>query len=201
MRSLIVTVALLAVPAPAIADGMYGRLSMGGGHVTDELAEVFGTNTIHMRLAIGYRWDRVAIEAWLGPESAIGPYDYDGNANGDYEPNDHTLGLYGLDVKFIQPLNKNVSAYARVSASHAYYGDLDLGGRGLGGAAGIQLAGKVPALGYLWWPLFFLGKGPKVHSAIYFDVSHDFYRLHGPGPTLDAKVDRWSLGFAVGQDF
>jgi hypothetical protein len=36
---------------------------------------------------------------------------------------------------------------------------------------------------------------------VWFEASESFYRLHGPGPTIDARITGWSLGFSVGQDF
>jgi hypothetical protein len=197
--------ALVSTTTSAAADGFYGLMGMGGGHVSDELADIIGPNTVRLKLAVGYRWDKIAIEAWIGPEFGVGYADGDRYGQDPYDPydsyDDGVLGTYGLDVKMLQPLSKHWSVYARGSASHMTYEDRELGGRGLGAGAGIQLAGKVPAIGFLWWPLFFLNKGPKVHSAVYFDMSHDFYRLHGPGPSIDGKIDRWMIGFAVGQDF
>jgi hypothetical protein len=42
-------------------------------------------------------------------------------------------------------------------------GELDgYGGFGLGVGGGVQLRGSVRALGFLWGPLFFVERGPKV---------------------------------------
>jgi hypothetical protein len=43
--------------------------------------------------------------------------------------------------------------------------------------------------------------GPRATVAAFLDQGYDFYRLHGPGRTIDAEVTRWTLGFAIGSDF
>ena len=48
-----------------------------------------------------------------------------------------------------------------------YYAHSRYGGRGLGVGAGIQLKGKVPAIGFLFFPLFFADWGPKVTAALF----------------------------------
>ena len=74
------------------------------------------------------------------------------------------------------------------------------GGRGLGAGAGIQLKGKVPALGFLFFPLFFPADvGPKVTAALYLDTGYSFYRLRDSGgATIDVQINSMTGGFSVG---
>ena len=72
------------------------------------------------------------------------------------------------------------------------------------GGAGVQLRGKVRALGFLYWPLFFVPAGPKVDAAIFIDHGVEFDRLHavtGPERSIDARFTRLTIGFHVGGDF
>lgn len=68
--------------------------------------------------------------------------------------------------------------------------------------AGNSAKGKVRALGFMFWPLFFSGIGPKVTAAVYVDNGYEFYRLHRSGDrSIDAQLTNLTLGFAVGSDF
>src|SRR5207244_10566540 len=107
-------------------------------------------------------------------------------------------------LKYLAPLSAHFDAYLRgtISAGVADGALEGYEGRGLGFGAGVQLKGKVRALGFLWWPLFFTGIGPKVTAALYLDDGYEFYRLHGPAPVaVDAALTHMTLGFAVGSDF
>ena len=76
-------------------------------------------------------------------------------------------------------------------------------GNGLGLRAGAQVKGKVPVIGFLAWPLFFTGWGPKVTAALFLDNSIDVYRLHDRygSRAVDAQLSSLTFGFAVGTDF
>jgi hypothetical protein len=97
-----------------------------------------------------------------------------------------------------------VRDYAWGDESTVLGGSGERAGRGLGGGVGLQLRGKVRALGFAYWPLFFVPVGPKVNAAIFIDHGVDFYRLHDPVAkvdALDAKLTRLTFGFNVGSDF
>ena len=199
--------ALTAAPRPAAADGSYFTMGFGPGDVGDELRDYTGT-TFRIRAGAGHRVGNVAVEAFLG-----------GDIFDDYSLSE--AGTVGVDVKYILPLSDHFQGYVRGSASRmsttigsgyddcyscgpTYYEGHSYAGRGLGAGAGLQLRGKVRAIGFLYWPLFFVPAGPKVNAALYVDHGYDFYRLHpddGRGGTIDAKLYRWTFGFNVGQDF
>lgn len=224
MRLLVSLVLACALATPAVADGVYVTESFGGGDVKDELGERIDS-VGRLRVSVGYRRKAWALELWGGlvfgnghggdhdhPEPApcggcvARSVDGGGGGGGYHHGGGSILGAYGLDLKYLQPLGRRVDGYLRAGASGiggSVAGDA-YAGRGLGVGAGVQLKGKVRALGFLWWPLFFTGVGPKVTAALWADAGYDFYRLHRQdqrGPSLDAQVTTLSFGLAVGSDF
>ncbi len=194
-------VTLLALATSARADGIYFTESAGAGHVKDELAASMPDAFVRIRIALGLRHGNWALEGYLAghideraaPASDIGPT---------------TLVAYGADLKYLQPLSEHFAVYLRGSLGRGILqgGPGDYSGRSAGFGAGIQLKGKVRALGFLWWPLFFTGIGPKATAGIFLDDGYDFYRLHEHGDldhgrAIDAKLTYMTLGFSVGSDF
>jgi hypothetical protein len=199
--------ALAATASPARADGHYFSFGAGPTETSDELAGATDGGG-RIRLAIGHRFGNVAVEGFLAPEflDASDSQSLDG------------VG-YGFDVRYIVPLTSGVQGYVRGSASrltlHDHgtvydgagsptFGADERSGRGLGAGVGLQLRGRVRALGFLSWPFFFLPLGPKTNAALYIDHGVDFYRLHdasGRTDAVDAKLTRWTFGFNVGKDF
>lgn len=203
---LVAAAALTATPRLAAADGSYFSFGIGPGEVHDELGEVTD-DTFRMRIAVGHRFGNLAIEGFVAPEIPDAT-----------SPMQDATGV-GVDLKYLVKLSPALQGYIRGSASRlstqlggdAYndcfdcYGfGREYSGRGLGAGAGLQLRGKVRAIGFLYWPLFFVPAGPKVNASLYVDHGMDFYRLHPAddvGGTIDAKIHRWTFGFTVGQDF
>ena len=198
----LVALTLGAAAAPARADGHYFSFGAGPTTTADELGPVTGDGG-RIRMAIGHRFGSWAVEGFLAPEF------FDGS--------EALTGLgYGVDARYILPLTSGVQGYVcgslsklTLSADRFYNeqgiaGADERSGRGLGAGVGLQLRGKVRALGFLYWPFFFLPLGPKVEAALYVDHGVDFYRLHdtsGRTDALDAKLTRWTFGFNVGKDF
>lgn len=198
----LVALTLGAAAAPARADGHYFSFGAGPTTTADELGPVTGAGG-RVRMAIGHRFGSWAVEGFLAPEF--------------FGDNDSISGLgYGVDARYILPLTSGVQGYVRGSISKLtltadrFFNEGSVGGadersgRGLGAGVGLQLRGKVRALGFLYWPFFFLPLGPKVEAALYVDHGVDFYRLHdtsGRTGALDAKLTRWTFGFNVGKDF
>jgi len=187
----------LAAARTAAADGIYFTERIGGAKVTNDLA-AYTEGGPQFAVALGMRADRWALEGFMG--ALID------DSFGDPERRQHVHGLaiYGLDLKYINPIADHFELYlrGRMSAAMAQQGLQGWEGRGLGAGAGIQLKGKVRALGFLWAPLFFTGIGPKVTGALYLDTGYDFYRLHGPRPTaIDAEITSVTVGWVIGSDF
>jgi hypothetical protein len=207
----VAALALLAAPRHAAADGSYFTMGFGPGDVGSELRD-YSATSFRIRAGAGHRIGNVAVEGFIG-----------GDIFDDFSI--HDASTVGLDLKYILPLSSHFQAYVRGSASRmstsvgdrgyddcstcaspdwGYYDGRAYAGRGLGAGAGLQLRGKVRAIGFLYWPLFFVPAGPKVNAAFYVDHGYDFYRLHpedGRGGSIDAKLYRWTFGFNVGQDF
>jgi Outer membrane protein beta-barrel domain len=194
---------LFARSAPAHADGTYFTAGLGPGQVGDELGE-YVHDTFAGRFALGHRVGHLAVEGYVGPESS------------DDAGNPYSLEAVrlGVDARYVLPVVDGVQIYVRgglskMSATLSSYGNgtyasTDYEGRGLGGGAGVQLRGKVRALGFAYWPLFFIPVGPKVNAALFLDHGVDFNRLHavtGPDRSIDAKFTRLTIGFNVGADF
>lgn len=208
MRRVLLLLAWLFA-APASADGIYFTESFGGSDVKDQLA-TYIPSAVHFRIAVGMRSGAWAVETHLGAHIAA----EEGTDTTDDRPSwdrYNALTAYGVDLKYIQPLfGEHVEAYLRGGLRYAMMDGgpsiQDYAGRGVGGGAGVQLKGKVRALGFLAWPFFFLKIGPKVTGALWLDADYSFYRLHPGGrqdatPSVDAKITTISGGFAIGSDF
>jgi len=202
-------VAVAAFGATAHADGMYITESFGVATGRGQLAEPLG-NVIHARLAFGARMRFLAVEPWMLSELQD---EREGGLRGflpggDPVPERADLDAYGVDARVIAPLYRNrtsrLEAYVRggpfIASGH---GVLDgYTGRGAGVATGLQITGRVRALGFLWAPLLFVKKGPMATGAIYLDQGYDFYDLQMPGaPPIQARVGHISFGFSIGQAF
>ena len=137
-----------------------------------------------------------AIEVWIAPEL--------------FDPG-QTMISAGIDAKYLWPVADHVELYLRGSASHLWIDGAELGanelvgygGRGLGVGTGIQIAGDVPLIGLLAWPLFFVHRGPKIRAALWLEQGYDFYRLRRDPHerVIDAQITRWTVGVAFGQAF
>ena len=196
--------AVLLAPGLARADGSYFSFGVGSTSVEDELAARTGDGA-RIRLALGHRLGNLAFEGFVAPEIFDDTYT-DG------------VGV-GIDARYLLPISRGLQVYVRGSMSRLSvtlddarpYADTgwgasrDYAGRGLGGGVGVQLRGRVRALGFLYWPFFFLPLGPKTNAALFIDHGYDFYRLHPQdergGGALDARVTRLTVGFNVGADF
>jgi hypothetical protein len=161
---------------------------------------------LRVHVGLGWRWKNWAAQGFIAIDGGEGEYN-----DGTYR---ETPGLfsYGIDLKYLHPVSQHIEVYLRGSAMRGVLsGDaehLDYSGRGLGVGAGVQLKGKVPALGLLFWPLFFIPKvpGPKITGALFVDDGFEFYRLHPGGkldatPSMDATLSHITFGFALGKDF
>ena len=204
----VVVLAALALATPARADGFYFTEQFGGSDDKSELGD-YMPSALNFRIAGGMRAGAWAVEAHFGAHIGI----EDGRIKGDVPEwqRHNSLTVAGVDLKYIQPIANHLEAYLRGGLSYGYM-DSDgtsiagYAGRGMTGGAGIQLKGKVRALGFLAWPFFFLKIGPKVTGALWIDASYSFYRLHPEGrldvtPAIDAKITTLSGGFAIGSDF
>lgn len=208
MRRALILTTLLAAASARADDGVYVKESFGVGKARGQLEPIVG-NAMHSRLGVGWRWRWLAIEPWLGSDLQL---DREGAFRGFVggEPADGRADLtqFGADLKLIAPLHRSgpviVEGYLRGGASYASTNGAlsDYSGHALGAGAGVQLKGRVRALGFLWAPLFWVKRGPMVTGALYFDQGYEFVDLHRAGSMpVSARVGNVSVGFAIGSAF
>ena len=198
-------VSIAASLSEARADGWYFTEGAGQSELDGEMSNYFEGGALAARLSIGRRTGNWSFEAFLMGTELEGRRVFSGNS--------YTAMTVGLDAKYHVPLGfPGGSVYLRGGLDkmslNSTFGDFDqpratsYAGRGIDYGVGIQVKGKIPAVGFLFWPLFFTDIGPKITGALWFDTSKQFVRLHHPqGPSLDGDFATWTIGFAVGSDF
>ena len=218
MRAALLVAVVLGTVSTAAAEGIYVTESIGGSNVKNELGQHI-SGAMRIRFSVGYRLSRSwAVEGFLAgdlrtssggvePAYAARCVDCDAGNTGGYDPiYAPSLTTAGVDVKYLRPLGDRFEVYLRGSLGKGWLDGSDYSGRGLGVGAGAQIKGKVRALGFLFWPLFFVPYGPKVTAALFVDTGADFYRLHRGGAldnpdAIDGTLSRITIGWAVGADF
>jgi len=70
------------------------------------------------------------------------------------------LITYGLEYKRITRLNQHLEVYAGGGFGRGFIPET-AAGFGMTLRVGAQLEGKIPAAGFLFWPLFFTNWGPR----------------------------------------
>lgn len=202
---------VLALTAASLAradDGYYFTETVGVGIARGDLEPLLG-RSIQTRLAVGARVKWLALEPWMRSDLQLDRVGaFRGIVGGEPAEGRADLAAYGLDLKLVGPIyrganGEKLEAYVRGGASLASgTGMLERhDGMAYGAAAGIQLTGRVRALGFLWAPLFFVKRGPKVTGSLFLDQGYDFYRLRDGTSTINARVGHVSVGFAVGSGF
>ena len=188
----------------ARADGYYYEQSFGISTARSDARAILATS-LHLRLGIGFKVDEFTVEPWLAGDLA---FDRDGAMlelfGGTPAMGRADLQGIGIDAKYTCPVSDSFAIYVRGGPRIAT-GDGVLApyaGRGIGTGVGVQLTGKVRALGFLWAPLFLLPRGPKVTGALFLDEGVDAYWLSAPSaPAISAPILSTNLGFAIGTDF
>jgi hypothetical protein len=190
--------------ASARADGVYFSQAIGIG---DSSQPTIG-RAIHARASIGARVRWLAVEPWVTSDTQFSREGaWRGLIGGDPADGYSDLAQYGVDVKAIVPLHRTqsslVEGYLRGGGSIASAtGALDgYRGYGLGGAAGFQVRGRVRALGFLWGPLFFVNRGPRVTGALFVEHGEQLVELSMGSSRVSTRVGHTTLGFAVGSSF
>ena len=199
--TLIATLVIVTLTsARADADGWYFTEGVGSGTLEDQLGNRFEAD-FGMRVALGRRMDQWAIEGFMTMTDLS-----------SVEQGNHALLVgYGLSARYIVPVTSHIELYAR-GGLHKLSLDMDMDmansrdrgyqGRAIHYGAGAQLKGKVPALGFLFYPFFFTDLGPKVTAALWLETNQQYTRLHRDRvSSIDARLTTLSLGFAVGSDF
>jgi hypothetical protein len=201
MRALLAT--LLVCAGTARADGVYFHQQIGVGQAESPLLD----KTIQTRAGIGARVRWIAIEAWAAsdtqPEREGALFGIVGG-----EPRMKSdLASYGVATRLIMPLHRTdklkLEGYARFGAGLVEAtGQLDgFDGHTLIGGGGLQVTGRVRALGFAWAPLFFMKKGPYVNGALFVDYGYERMELGRADRVIRSGVNHLALGFAIGTAF
>jgi hypothetical protein len=191
------TLALIFAASTARADSVYFAESFGVGMGRGGLAKPIG-NALDTRLALGARVKWIALESWIGSNQQLHrDGDWHG-IGGDPVAGRADLATYGVALLAITPLQHTehtlLEGYVRAQSSLVdANGMLDAAGQGFGASVGLQLSGKVRALGFLWAPLFFIERGPKVTGAVFVDAGLDAYRFDD----VHGRVHHINLGFSI----
>lgn len=204
MRHLPLLVLLLA--STAHADGYYYEQSYG---ISSARTDAMGTGTaLRLRLGVGVRVGNVSLEPWMSGDLTFDRVGDTYGVGGDPAMGRADLTGVGFDARYSAPIGHGLAIYVRggprigggTGALSRYAGP------GIGAGTGIQISGRVRALGFLWAPLFWLHKGPEVTGALFLDQGVDYYHLTAgasapSGGTIDAPIVSVNLGFAIGSDF
>ena len=196
--------ALALATTPARADGFYYSQAYGISSARGDGAAPLG-ESLQLRIAFGWRFGVVGVGPLLGTELAVERDDaYFGLVGGDPTTGDSDLKIYGVDARYHATLHDNLVMYVRGGPRYASgLGALaDYSGLGAGAGTGVQLSGRVRALGFLFAPMFFMNKGPKITASIFLDGNVDWYRLrNGEMPALTLPLVATSIGIAAGSHF
>ncbi len=194
-------------PAQAWSEGgWYAGEGFGQTSVSGAGARFFHGDLFAVRAFVGRRHGRWAVDAYAEAAllSGAGPL----GDRGDI----YSVGTFGLSTRYLFPVTDHITTYLRGGLSRMTIGGGPIwgegdpsdrySGRSIDYGVGIQLQGKVRALGLLYWPLFFTKWGPRVSASVWFDLTDRFARLRHPiGPTIDITTRTWTLGFSLGGGF
>ena len=206
-RTILLASVLSIVQSTARADeGVYFSQSLGVAQAKGPLEDTVG-NAIETRLALGARVRWLAVEGWVASNVQTDREGaFKGFVGGDPADGRADLEAYGFAIRAIAPLyhapgGERIEGYMRLSPGIVTGTGMLEGyrGTGFGASAGIVLTGKVRALGFLWAPLLFMKKGPKITGSLFLDQGFDFVRMERtdarPNP---ARLGHNSNGFALG---
>ncbi len=180
--------ALLFAASPVYADGFYYSQSYGVSSARGEGAAPLGAS-LQLRIAFGWRFGPVTVGPVLGENMAVERDDAFYGIGGEPIMGDSDLDVYGFDGRYHGKLTENLVMYVR-------------GGPRYGRGTGVQLTGRVRALGFVFLPAFFMKKGPMVTASLFLDESVEWYRLRADGmPDVSTPIVGTAIGVAAGSHF
>ena len=195
---------VLVASTTAHADGFYYSQSYGISSARGDGASMLG-ESLQLRIAFGWRFGALTVGPVLSGHLAVERDNaYFHILGGDPTEGDSDMESYGLDARYHARLHENVVMYVRGGPRYASgIGALDgYRGFGVGAATGVQMTGRVRALGFLFAPFFFMKKGPMVTASVFLDESVDYYQLGSSNmPELTMPMIGTSIGIAAGSHF
>ncbi|HEY5950433.1 MAG TPA: hypothetical protein VIV40_33310 [Kofleriaceae bacterium] len=196
--------ALVLTSTAASADGFYYSQSYGVSSARGDGAAPLG-ESLQLRIALGWRFGAFTVGPVMSGNLAVERDNaYFGFVGGDPTMGDSDLKTYGLDARYHANVHDNLVMYVRGGPRYASaLGALDgYSGFGVGAGTGIQLTGRVRALGFLFAPMFFMKKGPLITASVFLDESVEWYRLDADRmPQLSMPLVGTSIGIAAGSHF
>ncbi|MBV8760454.1 MAG: hypothetical protein JO257_24395 [Deltaproteobacteria bacterium] len=199
----LVAVAIVLAASSAHADGYFYEQSYGVSSVRGAGAMGVGTG-MRVRLGFGVRVGEVALEPWMAADLTLDRTGATYGLGGEPAMGHADLTGVGFDARWDAAIAEHLAIYVRGgprigggTGTFATYNGL-----GLGAGTGIMLRGRVRALGFVWAPLFWLPRGPKVIGALFLDQGVDWYHFRsGSSAPLDLPIVSTNVGFAIGSDF
>jgi len=195
---------VLSLTASARADGFYYNQSYGISSARSDGAAMLGTS-LQLRIALGWRFGALSIGPWVAGHVAIAREGaLLGLVGGDPPPGDSDLKTVGADARYNAAIKEHLSIYVRGGPRYAV-GEGALAGYsgvGIGVGTGVQLTGRVRALGFLFAPLFFTQRGPMIQATVFLDENVEWYRLDALGmKSLSVPLVGTSIGIGAGSYF
>ncbi len=185
-------------PAPEPKASFYFLEGVTFSRVRGELGQRVD-GLVNVQVGLGYQ---PAQSAWAyelfgsigGPIGATGSF--------------HGGAGWGIRGKRFHPLSRHLNLYGRVGVSENFLftsGGQDLAGFGLEYGGGLQATLRVRALGFLFWPAFFLNYGPKADLSIWADLGGEIgnlYNYKGDGSEdYNYRKASGSYGVSIGGKF
>ena len=191
--------------SPAEADNrqptpsaLYGFEGVSFSRLHGELADRAG-GVIQLQIGLGYQ-----------PKNSDWAYELMGRGGATVNGETATMMGWGVRAKRLVPLSQHFSLYGRAGVTENFFGNSsgpDLAGFGIEYGAGAMASFRVPALGFLFFPAFFMGVGPKVNLSLWADLGGEVGNLHtghgyrGQEESYDYRASSGSYGLNVGGNF
>jgi hypothetical protein len=156
------------------------------------------SEAVQLQIGVGYQ-----------PSNSLWAYELMGRGGGTLdEAGGAGLLGWGLRAKRFIPLARHFNLYGRAGVTENLLTDStgpDLVGFGLEYGAGAMASLKVRALGFLFWPAFFMGVGPKVNLSLWADLGGEVGNLHAghqsSSESYDYRSTSASYGLTIGGQF
>lgn len=185
-----------AEPQAQRPSAVYGFEGITFSKIHGELA-ARGTQVLQVQVGLGYQ-----------PQGSLWSYELMGRGGGMLDGEYASLLGWGLRAKRFVPLNPHFQLYGRAGVTENLLADRpgpNLAGFGVEYGAGAMASMRVRALGFLFWPAFFMGVGPKVNLSLWADLGGEVGNLHsghGRSPeSYNYRTTSASYGLKIGGRF
>lgn len=156
-----------------------------------------GSDYLQVQFGVGYQ-----------PTNSLWAYELLGKGGGALSIDAASLVGWGLRAKRFLYLNSALNLYGRVGLTENFLMDRvgsDLAGFGIEYGVGAMASARVRALGFLFFPAFFLDLGPKVDVSLWVDIGGELGNLHGghesSAESYNYRSTTASYGLSVGGRF